>query len=445
MTALLPPDPAQWQAVRADAVADRLSPAAHWYFASEWIALDSTLQRSTPFWLAAPLRLRQQQLQLAPLALQAPGSDDTIPLALVPPLSSNPVYVNHDTLLYLSQRPLRVRAEPIGEQLRARTLWPEDWRLDTDATPLLGDWRQLIGCGEAGAQQPFRCQALWQRASDQRSVPRWVLGFMLNGAQGDDDEAHAGHYALVLGRWREDGDIADWLVANFYNPDVVSEKGILPALVPMDNYLADLNSGQQQYRPSWLVACAFADETIASAVYTQLLATLERVYDHRLHYQHTDLNCTGLCMDALRAAGIRVPMGGPSSRLLAPILYASTLLRDRSPTEARKAIRYLLAEKTRLMPWLAFEASVTYLLSLLTGSAGDVVDNRTVVERALVNQATALYGMHFPQLPSARPWGREPAFSLFDYQNRVPKKRANWKIIPVPARAFPAALAGSDR
>ena len=56
-----------------------------------------------------------------------------------------------------------------------------------------------------------------------------MLAFMVNGAQGDDDEAHAGHFALVTGRTQEDGAIGDWLVNNFYALDSESEKGILAA------------------------------------------------------------------------------------------------------------------------------------------------------------------------------------------------------------------------
>ncbi|NQD36882.1 hypothetical protein HPT27_07570 [Permianibacter sp. IMCC34836] len=439
----LPPDPAQWQAVLADASRDRLSPAAHWYFSGQWIALDPQQQPSPPIWLVAPQLRCRQRLQAEPLAIRQLDSSAVTPLALVPALASNPTFINQDTLRYLARHPLRIRSElnagQADEPARARSLWPEDWRIEATAALLADDWHRFVLKGESGAQQPFCCQRLWQRDEQtdrDQSSPRWAIGVMLNGAQGDDDEAHGGHFALTLGRWRDDGDIADWLVANFYNPDVVSEKGILPALVPMDNYLTDINSGQQQYRPSWLVACDVADEQIASALYVQLLTTLERLYDHRVQYQHTDNNCTGLSMDALRAAGIQVPCRGASSHLLAPLLFTSTLLRERSWREARKASRYLLAEQTRLLPWQAFEACVEHLLGLLRGSrtAG------TEIEHRLISSTRAVYGLHFPQLPSARAWGREPAVSLFDYQRRVPPKRADWKIIPVPARELPAEL-----
>ena len=106
-----------------------------------------------------------------------------------------------------------------------------------------------------GAQSAFAASTLWQRDPARDAVPpgRAVLAIMVNGAQGDDDEAHAGHFALVTGRTQEDGAIGDWLVNNFYALDSESEKGILAAPVPLDNYLADLNSGQGWYRPSQLL------------------------------------------------------------------------------------------------------------------------------------------------------------------------------------------------
>ena len=434
MNHALPPAPELWRAARADAVADRLTPAAHWYFQNEWLTLDPAQQPSLPIWLAAPDCLAR--VQLDPAARQfAADTGQPEPFLLIPALDSNPTFINEATLAYLARQPVRVRAIRHNPAWQLRTIWPSSWRLDAQA-PLLPSWSSLVPIGEAGAQRDFLCHALWRRASAAPDAGRWAIGFMLNGAQGDDDEAHGGHFALTIGRYRDDGDIADWLVANFYNPDVVSEKGILPALVPMDNYLADLNSGQQQYRPSWLVCCVLSDADIASALYRQLIDTLHRLYDHRLHYQHTDNNCTGLSMDALRAIGLTVPLRGPSSRLLAPLLYLSTLLRERSGAEARKASRYLLSEQTRLMPWQAFEACVDYTLALLTGARQAV----TPTEASFCRQTQVVYGLHFPQLPSARPWGREPARSIFDYQSRVPKKRRDWKIIPVPARELPLAL-----
>jgi hypothetical protein len=82
---------------------------------------------------------------------------------------------------------------------------------------------------------------------------------MLNGAQGDDDEAHGGHFALMTGRVGAQGAIDDWLVNNFYTLDSESEKGIIAAVVPLDNYLGDLNSGQAWYRPSYMLVASLKD------------------------------------------------------------------------------------------------------------------------------------------------------------------------------------------
>ena len=77
---------------------------------------------------------------------------------------------------------------------------------------------------------------------------------MLNGAQGDDDESLAGHFGVATGYMGQQGEWADWAMNNIYSLGSFSEKGIVAATVPMDNYLTDLNSGQQFYRPSY--ACS---------------------------------------------------------------------------------------------------------------------------------------------------------------------------------------------
>jgi hypothetical protein len=74
---------------------------------------------------------------------------------------------------------------------------------------------------------------LWER--EPGTARRWdgkpVLAAMLNGAQGDDDEAHGGHFAMVTGRVGPGGAIGDWLADNFYSLEAFSEKGIVAAVV----------------------------------------------------------------------------------------------------------------------------------------------------------------------------------------------------------------------
>src|SRR6185369_14766504 len=128
----------------------------------------------------------------------------------------------------------------------------------------------------------FAVWSLWRREPERAALVagRAALGIMVNGAQGDDDEAHGGHFALVTGRTQSDGAIGDWLTNNFYSLDVESEKGILAAPVPLDNYLADLNSGQGYYRPSYMIVAVLARDRAA----TLLQGALNRVYNQ--FYRH---------------------------------------------------------------------------------------------------------------------------------------------------------------
>jgi hypothetical protein len=88
------------------------------------------------------------------------------------------------------------------------------------------------------------------------------------------------------GRTDESGAIGDWLVNNFYALDSESEKGILPAPVPLDNYLADLNSGQSWYRPSQMLVLVLADERAAALVQSGLNRIYNQFWRHQLPYRH---------------------------------------------------------------------------------------------------------------------------------------------------------------
>ncbi len=79
-----------------------------------------------------------------------------------------------------------------------------------------------------GAQSPYEARTLWQRdASASDWSGKAVVALMVNGAQGDDDEAHGGHFAIVTGRIARDGNIGQWLANNFYSLDVESGRASL--------------------------------------------------------------------------------------------------------------------------------------------------------------------------------------------------------------------------
>jgi hypothetical protein len=294
-----------------------------------------------------------------------------------------------------------------------------------------------------GARSAFAAMTLWER--EPGKARRWdgkpVLAVMLNGAQGDDDEAHGGHFAMVTGRVGSDGAIGDWLANNFYTLDAFSEKGIAAAVVPLDNYLADLNSGQAWYRPSYLIVAVLKDERTASRIQGALCRVYNQFYRHQLAYDHATMNCASISIDVLRAIGWEVRSRGPTSRLLAALGLPYFALRDRSLAKAATTFNYLTEDRTRLFPAIAFEEIGADLLRL---ARQEPARRASAFEALLAEDIEALVFLRVPQLPSSRAWGDSPIVSVGEYTARVPSDPAQAKIIPVPARPFPAALRDPD-
>jgi hypothetical protein len=268
-----------------------------------------------------------------------------------------------------------------------------------------------------------------------------VLALMVNGAQGDDDEAHGGHFALVTGRIKADGALGDWLVNNYYSLDVESEKGILAAPVPLDNYLADLNSGQGWYRPSYMLVAVLRDARAAELVQAALNRVYNQFYRHQLEYYHPNQNCASISVDTLRALGWSVPARGPSSRTLAWIGFPFIAAKEGSIGKAKLAFDYLYTDQTRLMPAAAMEEAFGSLLAL---GRGELAAGSGPLARMLAADLDALAFVRFPQFPSSRVFGDAPAVTTWEYKARVPNDPALAQIVPVPPRPFPEALRDPD-
>jgi len=264
---------------------------------------------------------------------------------------------------------------------------------------------------------------------------------MVNGAQGDDDEAHGGHFALVTGRVQVDGQIGDWLVNNFYSLDVESEKGILAAPVPLDNYLADLNAGQGWYRPSYMVVAVLKEERAAVLVQSALNRVYNQFWRHQLVYYHPSENCTSISIDTLRALGWSVPRRGPTSRTLAWLGFPFLALKEFSIDKAKLAFDYLRTDQTRLMPAAALEEAFG---SLLAVSNGSIADGNGQLAHMLAEDIDALAFVRFPQFPSSRAFGNAPAVTTREYKALIPDDPAHQQIVPVPPRPFPEAMRDPD-
>lgn len=407
------------------------------------------LEYPSLIWLAAPQVVHGAEITAHGTRIEAAG--EAWDFDVVPKIALNRSYYDETSIAYFAGQRLAVRGSLIGENQQtfvARTIWPEIFRLDPDASLRATDAtaegiRALVREEPAGgAHSPFAAMTLWERTPG--AARHWqgkpILAAMLNGSQGDDDEAHGGHFAMVTGKVGAEGAMGDWLANNFYTLDAFSEKGIDAAVVPLDNYLADLNSGQAWYRPSYLIVAVLNGERTAARVQGALCRVYNQFYRHQLVYDHATMNCASISVDVLRGVGWNICSMGPSARLLAALGLPYFALRDRSLAKAASTFNYLTEDRTRLFPAIAFEEIGADLLRL----ARQVAGGRSQFERWLADDIEALLFLRVPQLPSSRVWGDAPIVSVDEYTARVPSDPAKAKIIPVPPRPFPASLQDRD-
>jgi hypothetical protein len=406
----------------------------------------------TLIWVGSPAVLRGARLDAAGREVTVDGA--TMAFDVVPKIPLNRSYYNAASVAYFSGRTLKVRGE-IGEgQFTARSIWPEDFRLDVEAAAVSPHVAAADASPEAvrkllraeprgGATSGFAAIGLWERTPGAagRCAGKPVLAAMLNGAQGDDDEAHGGHFAIVTGRVGAGGAIDDWMVNNFYTLDLVSEKGIIAAALPLDRYLADLNSGQAWYRPSHLLVAILSDDRTASHVQGALNRVYNQFYRHQLVYGNVTMNCAGISIDALRALGWNVHARKPISRVLAWFAVPWVALHERSLARAREAFDYLSEDGTRMFPAAAFEEMAADLLRLPAQPGSREL---TPVETMLAEDVEALVWLRVPQFPSSRAWGDFAVVTRREYVARLPADRSRAKIIPVPPRPFPPELRDPD-
>ena len=466
-------DSASFRLVRGTEATETAGPQAAWYFANELVAVPRTggagfARGMRPFndlrrwsdahpraprelpplvWAGASQRIRSARIAPDARSLSAGGAPS--PLAFVERLPTNSAWFDAHSAAWFSQRDADVCGEWRDGAFVARSLWPCDWRLGPQPAPQRGlpaandpaaALRALLRSTPAGATA-FSASSLWQRAPGSGWRGKAVVAFLVNGAQGDDDEAHGGHFSIATGRIADDGDVAGWLVDSFYSLDVVSEKGILAAPVPLDRYQGDLNSGQSWYRPSWALVAVLDDERAAVRVQSALGRLYRHFWRGQLAYYHPTDNCTSIAVDALRALGFDVPLLGPTSRWKAWLTLPLLLAKERSLAKAKPAFDYLVTERTRMLPALALEAVFTALWSIAHG-ARDAREGE--LEREFARDLAALAWLEIPQYPSARPRGADPVVSLAEYRARVPADPAQRKIIPLPPRALPEELREPD-
>lgn len=396
-------------------------------------------------WLGAP-QLAEASMSPDGASLRLPGGE-LLPWQPVPKIATNLSYFDASSRAFFGARPVRMRGslEQADGQPRftARTIWPGDFVIgqQLESRPLgkQDSLMDYVRAEHGGARSAYSNRLIWERqpGAASRATGRPVLGIMLNGAQGDDDEAYGGHFAIATGTLGPRGEMADWIVNNFYALDAYGEKGILAAPVPMDNYLADLNSGQSYYRPSYMLVAVLNNARTAVAYQGGVQRIYNQYYRHDIAYDGALNNCAGLSMDVFASLGWQIPQRGPTHSLMALAGYPYKAITKLSLKEGRKAYDYLNEEQTRLYPAVAFDAAGQDLLQLVSGKPGRAL---TPFEQQLHSDVEALILVRIPQFPSSRAFGSAPVFSYDEFMARAPADPADWKIIPVEPRPFPAAL-----
>lgn len=363
---------------------------------------------------------------------------------LVPKIASNRAYWNAETSRFIGQAPLSVRGELTGKTLLARTVWPQPFTLDLTASiqPLRpGESLQsLVQFANGGARSPYHSRLLWEKSpgAGQQSSGKAALGILLNGAQGDDDEAHGGHFALATGVVGAEGEYASWLVNNYYNLASNSEKGIIAGVTPFDKYMGDLNSGQAFYRPSYMLVAVFSQPHIPQQIQALNNRVFQHFYRNDFVYDHARENCAGISIDTLRNLGWQVPPRGVESLLKASAAYWYVAATERSLKKGRAIYDYLNTEMTRLFPAVAFDAIGNDLLNIAHTGAKTTLTS--TVMQPMAEQLEAIYFVRIPQFPSSRADGLAPVYSFAQYLQQAPADRSQWQIIPVTPNPLPEQL-----
>ncbi|MEX0615256.1 MAG: hypothetical protein WD177_05025 [Methylophaga sp.] len=437
-----------------------LLPQTKWYFAGEWLAISNEkvqadisvtsphwladapfIESPPPVWLGQPESIHNVKLESTEDQIRWPNGQRQN-WQVIDEIPQNQSYWNAESAAFFAGKTVHMRGATIEDSFIAETIWPVDFSIQSTSLRALSgqetieDW---IRADQGGVSQPHSDRLIWQRDQEaaKKATDKPVLAIMLNGAQGDDHEALAGHFALVTGKFDTDGQYANWLVNNFYSLDVVSEKGIIAAVTPMDKYLADLNSGQNYYRPSYMLVATLNDAAPVQQIQHSMNQIMQHFYRQTVQYQHATMNCSGISLDGLKALGWQLPERGSNGMLMAIGAYFYSLFTEGSLTEARQLYDYLITETSRLLPAVAFDLLSNDLIKLAENRGDRPLSD---FEQQLAGQLDAMWLVRIPQIPSSRALGDAPVFSFQEYLDTAPANRDDWKSIVLPAQNLPASL-----
>lgn len=354
-------------------------------------------------------------------------------------IATNLSYYNDTSQQFFDNKDVVVKGVMKNGSFIARTIWLKQFDLKDNlpVQPLNNKKISELVRNENTDKNNITTQMLWTKTGKPVSLAnKPVLAFILNGAQGDDDEAHGGHFAVATGVFGEQGQWNNWLVNNFYGLNSFSEKGITASILPMDSYQADLNSGQSWYRPSYMLVAVLKDKKVPLVYQESINRVFNHFYRHDFEYNHALSNCAGINIQTFRSLGWNIPKEGSDNTLKAVAALPFITIKDKSLTNGKKAFDYLYAEKTELYPMVAFDTIGQDLLTRIVNKQNP----RSEFEKQFMEDLEAIIYVKIPQFPSSRVMGKAPIDSLDEYMKRVPEDKANWKIVPVGPRVFPNEL-----
>ena len=444
----------------------KLIPQALWYFKDETIAVptsnasgfSATLNAQED--VAAWAKSKHIEGTMPPLIWL--GSSQVIPQAKIlnqdttlvgqqklafsvtPKIATNLSFWDESTDAFFANREVRLRGETVeNNSFAARTVWPLDYKLALNAPlkPLDGlngeTLKTLVQFENGGAKSNYEARLL--QGDGKEITGKAVIALMLNGAQGDDDEALGGHFGLATGRVGADGDMSKWLINNYYNLGSNSEKGIIAAATPMDKYLMDVNNGQSYYRPSYMLVAVLKQDALPNQVQDATNRVLNHFYRNDFLYDHSRDNCAGISIDTLRTLGWNIPERGVTSYLKAIAAYFYIAASERSLSKGRAIYDYLTTETTRLFPAVTFDAIGNNMLNQNRQLWTDH-NPQTTFTKQLSNDIEAIYFVRIPQVPSNRKFGSAPVYSFDEYMKTAPADHSQWKMVPTTPRVLPENL-----
>lgn len=350
-------------------------------------------------------------------------------------IPTNLSYYNEKSVKFFAKKQVIVKGDIKKDTLIADSIWPTEYSFNNNLTPVQNpvSVKQLVQNEKINSFEP---QLLWSKDNKPVSLQnKPVVAFILNGAQGDDDEAHGGHFAIATGNIDKNGQFNNLLVNNFYGINSFSEKGIISSRVPLDLYQADLNSGQSWYRPSYMLFAVLKNDKLSNLYQQSINHKFSEFYQHHFEYNHALANCSGINVDTLRGLGWNIPKQGVESYIKGIGAIPYVTLTD-SFESAKKGSNYMMSEKTDLYPFVAFDAISQDLLGRI--AKGQNLTSQ--FERQFAENLEAIIYVKIPQFPSSRSFGLAPIYSFDEYMKRVPQNKKDWKIVPVEANPFPDSL-----